>query len=199
VICIVTSVSCWLVNNKQQQICPIQNSRLSLEIQVKHLGAFSLDAFSELLKVTVIFIMSVHLEQLSSHWADLIRFDSVVFFENLFKKYSFIKVVQEWWVLYMKTNIHFWSYLTYFFVERKMFQKKVLEKIETHILCSIAYFWKLCLYETMWKNIVEPGRHQMTVWHMHFACWIRKATNTYWDYVILLFHCNKGCMNAFQC
>jgi hypothetical protein len=128
-------------------------------------------------------------------WLDLI----VYFLKICWINTGFIKVIQEWWVLYMKTNIHFWSYLTYFFVERNMFQKKVVDKIETHILCSIAYFWKLCLYEIMWKNIVEPGRHQMTVWHMHFACWIPKATNTYWDYVTLLFHCNNGCMNALQC
>jgi len=73
VICIVTSVSWCLVNNKQQKISPIQNSRLSLEIQVKHLGAFSLDAFAKLVKVTIIFIMSVHLEELGSHWADLMK------------------------------------------------------------------------------------------------------------------------------
>jgi len=43
------------------------------------MGVFSLDAFPKLLKVTVIFIMSVHLEQHGSHWANLMKFDSVVF------------------------------------------------------------------------------------------------------------------------
>ena len=37
----------------------------------------------------------------------------------------------------------------------------------------------------MWKNIVEPGRSQMTLWHIHIACWIPKATNTYSEYVIV--------------
>jgi len=32
------------------------------------------------------------------------------------------------------------------------------------------------IYEVMWKNIVEQGRPQMTIWHMHIACWIPKAT-----------------------
>ena len=27
------------------------------------------------------------------------------------------------------------------------------------------------------KVIVEPDRPQMTIWRMHIACWIRKATN----------------------
>jgi len=30
----------------------------------------------------------------------------------------------------------------------------------------------------MWKNMVEPERPQMTIWHMCIACWIRKTTNT---------------------
>jgi hypothetical protein len=33
--------------------------------------------------------------------------------------------------------------------------------------------------EIMWKNIVEGGRTQMTIWLMRIACWIPKATNTF--------------------
>jgi hypothetical protein len=33
------------------------------------------------------------------------------------------------------------------------------------------------LYEIMWKNIVEQGRSQMTIWRMLVACWIPKATD----------------------
>jgi hypothetical protein len=38
----------------------------------------------------------------------------------------------------------------------------------------------------MWKNIVESGRPQMTVWRMRIACWITKATNTQSEYEILI-------------
>jgi hypothetical protein len=31
----------------------------------------------------------------------------------------------------------------------------------------------------MWKNIVERGRPQVTVWRKRIACWTRKATNTH--------------------
>jgi len=37
----------------------------------------------------------------------------------------------------------------------------------------------------MWKNIVEPGRPQITVWGMHITCWISKYTNTHSEYVTL--------------
>jgi hypothetical protein len=40
--------------------------------------------------------------------------------------------------------------------------------------------------EKMWKNIVEPGRPQMTIWRVRLACWISKATNTPSEYVLLL-------------
>jgi len=41
------------------------------------------------------------------------------------------------------------------------------------------------VYEIIWKNIVERGRPQVTVWRMRIACWIPKATNTHSEYVIL--------------
>jgi len=34
----------------------------------------------------------------------------------------------------VKTNAHFLSYLTHFFLVREMLQTKVVEKIKTHIL-----------------------------------------------------------------
>ena len=37
----------------------------------------------------------------------------------------------------------------------------------------------------MWKNTVEPGRTQMTIWRMRIACWISKATDTYSEYATL--------------
>jgi len=39
----------------------------------------------------------------------------------------------------------------------------------------------------MWKNNVNLGRPQMTVWRMCTACWIPKATNTHSEYVKTFF------------
>jgi len=36
----------------------------------------------------------------------------------------------------------------------------------------------------MWKNIREPGRQQMAIWHTRIARWVPKATNTHSEYVI---------------
>jgi hypothetical protein len=41
---------------------------------------------------------------------------------------------------------------------------KVVEKIQTHILCSLSFiFRKGASYEITWKNIVEPDRPQMAI------------------------------------
>jgi len=36
----------------------------------------------------------------------------------------------------------------------------------------------------MWKNMVEPGRLQMTIWRMRITCWMPKATNEHSEYVM---------------
>jgi len=36
----------------------------------------------------------------------------------------------------------------------------------------------------MWKNTVDRGRLQMTIWHMRIACWRSRSTNTHSEYVI---------------
>ena len=66
-----------------------------------------------------------------------------------------------------------------------MFEENVVQKVETHILSSIMFFENHTFYEIMWKNTVQLERPQMTIWHMHFACWIPKAKVTHSEYVIL--------------
>ena len=84
----------------------------------------------------------------------------------------------------MKTNVHFLSYLPQFSLEWEMFQTTIVEKIKTHFVLGI-FFLNRAVYEKMWKNIVERGMPQMTIWRMRIACWIPKATNTYTHFVQL--------------
>jgi hypothetical protein len=69
-----------------------------------------------------------------------------------------------------------------------MFQTKIVEEIKTYILYSTIPLLpeKRAVYEIMWKNIVETGRPQVTIWCMRVACWIPKAKNTQSEYVILI-------------
>jgi len=98
----------------------------------------------------------------------------------------------------MKTNIHFLSYVAHFFLEWEMFRTKVVEKIKTPIFCSVTFFQKSC---NLWGNVKKYHSVRQATEDCGacaFACWIRRSTNTHWEYVLLLllFHCNNGCTNT---
>jgi hypothetical protein len=76
-------------------------------------------------------------------------------FENLSRKLRLIKIWQEWRVLYVKMYVRFWYCLAEFFLEWEMFQTKIVEKIRTHVLCSVTFFVKLC---RLWDNVEKYGR-----------------------------------------
>ena len=79
----------------------------------------------------------------------------------------------------MRANIHFLTYLAEFFSEWEMLKAKALEKIKTHISCSITFLE--IIYEIMWKNMTQPERPQM-----RFACRITKSIDTHSKYVIFI-------------
>ena len=57
----------------------------------------------------------------------------------------------------MKTSVHVW-YLAEFRLEWETFQTKVVEKIETHILCSVFFFFfrKSCrLWDSVGKCCID--------------------------------------------
>ena len=70
-----------------------------------------------------------------------------------------------------------------------MYQRKVLEKIETHILCPTTFPRKSYI---LWDNVEKYGRtskatDENIIRRMRFACSITKATNTntHTEYVVL--------------
>jgi hypothetical protein len=76
----------------------------------------------------------------------------------------------------MKTYEHFLWYLAQFFREQEMFQIKFIEKIRTHILCSI-YSSENC---AVWDNVrARQATDHSLIQCMHFARWITEATDTH--------------------
>ena len=103
-----------------------------------------------------------------------------IFFKNLPQKIKFHCT--------LKINIHLRSYLAQFFLEREMFQIKLVKKIETHILWSIPLFRKSC---RLWDNVDKYCRSRLAtddnkIRRMRIACWIPKATNTHSEYVTII-------------
>ena len=67
----------------------------------------------------------------------------------------------------MKTFAHLWQYLGEFFLNWEMFQTKFVEKIKTHILCSVAFFFrKSC---RLWENVEKYGRDRDHKWRHNMA------------------------------
>jgi len=69
-----------------------------------------------------------------------------------------------------------------------MFETKVVQKMKTHILCSITSCQKSCC---LWYSVEKYYTARQSIddniiWHIHIACWIPKARNTLSEYVILI-------------
>jgi len=101
--------------------------------------------FAKLQKVTISCVMSVypsvHVEHFSLHGMDFHEICYLsIFFQKPLRKLKFHWNQTRIMVLYMKTDIHFWSYLAQFFLEWEMLQIQVVQKIKTHILCSVTFF-----------------------------------------------------------
>ena len=76
------------------------------------------------------------------------------------------------------TFSHLWQSVAELFLKWEMFYTKVLEKIKTHILCSVTFFRKSC---RLWDNVEKySGAREVTddnrKWSLRLACWISKVT-----------------------
>ena len=58
-------------------------------------------------------------------------------------------------------------------------------KIKRDILCSVTFSVDSSVCEIMWKNIVQPGRPQMTIWPMRISSWVPKSKNEHSEYAVL--------------
>jgi len=67
-------------------------------------------------------------------------------------------------------------------------QTKLVDKINTHVSCSIKFSPRESC--RLWDNVGKYGwakqaSDKCIIGHMCVACWITKATDIHWEYVIL--------------
>jgi len=137
---------------------------------------------------------SVRMERLGSHWTD--------FHEILYEYFSKKKLWRTLKFHYNRTRItgtlHEDQY-NFLIISRSVLlrMRNVSDKVcrgnkNTHFALS-NFSFNRAVYETMWKNMVQPDTPQMTIWRMSVAYCITKGTKTHSQYVIItLFHCNNG-------
>ena len=121
---------------------------------------------------------SARMEQLGCHRTDFYE----IWYLSIFRKSVKIKTD--------KNNGHFsWKLMYIFlagiFLEWKMFQAKVTDKIKPRILCSKTFCRKSCLLYDNVEKYRRAGQARMVKWSVRIACWIPKATNTHSQYLTL--------------
>jgi hypothetical protein len=74
---------------------------------------------------------------------------------------------------------------------------KTVQKNKTRILCSAIFFSKKLL---LWDNVEKYCRAEQTtddnmILLTLIACWITKATNIHWEYVVLIAFPQQQCLH----
>ena len=97
------------------------------------------------------------MEQLGCYWTVIheIWCFSFHFSKFLWEHLSFNEIRRQWRVLYMKALSHLWQYLAELFLEWEMLWVQVVEKVKTHILCSVPFFRKKKCH--LWDNVEKYG------------------------------------------
>ena len=124
--------------------------------------------------------LSVHPHgKLCFHWKD---FSEILYLGTLRKSVQKIRVLLK----SDKNNIYFTWRLVYIvscwtLLRKKNISHRMLEKMKTHISCSITLARKSC---HLWDNVKKYGAvRQVTddniTDRMRIACWLPKATNTH--------------------
>jgi hypothetical protein len=68
------------------------------------------------------------------------------------------------------------------------FAGKEVDKIKTHVSCSITFSKNRVVYEIMWKNMVEPDKatEDNIIRRMRITCWITTAIDRRPEYLLLI-------------
>ena len=138
----------------------------------------------------------------------LMKFGIWVFFENMSTKFKVgcnttriagaahvdlhtLMIASHWTLLRMRNVADdiYGEENTYFIVKTLFYQNKDLYSV------IFFFFQKLC---RLWDSVEKRGRaglatDDIMIGHLRFLCWINKAIDTHWKYVILIaFHGKKN-------
>jgi len=129
-------------------------------------NSFIWQIFRRVWKIERIFVMPVcpngttELSMYEFLWNFIFEYFSKICQENS----RYIKIEQEWRVIYMNTITHFFIIsLSVLLRVRNVSDKTCGENQNTNFMSSIMSSKIVPFMRLMWKNIVQPGRQQMTI------------------------------------
>jgi hypothetical protein len=111
-----------------------------------------LGAFAKLRKTTVSFVMSVRPRGTTRLPLDefFVKYDTWAFFENLLGKFKFRSNLTRITGTLHEDVFTFMTMSRWLLLRMRNVSNKVVEKIKTHILCSVTFFRKSC---RLWDNV----------------------------------------------
>jgi hypothetical protein len=121
------------------------------------------------------------MEQLCSHWTDFHE----IWYLGIFRK-SIEKFEVHYYMTRVTDSLHADKY-TFWIISRSPLLRMRTVSDKSCRGNQNTYFMfepppppeNHAVYEIMWKNILEPGGPQMTIWRMRLECWIYETTNTH--------------------
>jgi len=147
--------------------------------------------FTKLWEATTTFIMSIQLPLDGFSKNFILKYFLKICQENS----TFIIIWQEYQVLYIKTNTHYWSYLAQFFLDWKMLHTKVVNKIITHIMFNSfflsCHLWdKLEKYCSAGQATVDNMKHEHGKLHTYSYKHTLRICNTDCSSIVAWTHLN---------
>ena len=123
------------------------------------------------------------MEKFGSHWTDFHKIIFESFSKICRENQSFIKIWQEYWVLYMKTNIYIYIYIYIYHSDLRM--KNVSDKScrknrNTHLMVNSFFFPKIVplmrysgkTWQGCWSHRWQyNGRYTLSVKMSDFTVW----------------------------
>jgi len=130
--------------------------------------------------------LSIRMEQLRTHWTDFHEIWHFSIFRKSVEKIQVSLKPNENNVYFTPRPIHIFDHISLSSsYDEKCFNKYCTDNQNTHFICNNFLFENRGFLD-MWKNTVQTGRPQTTIWRMRVACWKPKATNAHSEYVILV-------------
>ena len=141
----------------------------------------------------------VHMEELGSHWMSFHEIWFSVLLKNVSIQFKFHYNLTIITGTLHEDRYTFVIISCWILLRMRDVSDESCRENQNIFLCTETFFPDNCVVcELIWKNVVEPG--EAIIWHMCFACWITKATNTHSEYVIFTaFPQQQWFVNAPQC
>ena len=117
---------------------------------------------------------SIRTEQLGSHRTDFHQIRCLsIFRKSVEEIWISSKSKKNIWYFRWRPILHLWSQLAESFSQWETFRRNVIEKIKTHILCSVILFPKIVLFMRYCGKCgtARQATDGNIVWRMRLACW----------------------------